>query len=367
MMHHKRVFLQVGAALFAWLLGLGCASLERVPQHLASSWSDWRDLEQKSGWLQVHLPDHNVAEIGFETVQNRRSDAKAPWVVLVPGAGAPSRKGEQNGDGVRKYGAAVETHRAWARALAEAGFRVFSFDKRTCHPSQNPLCRANPTTDLDEEGPSALSRDVDAACAWLRTQQNPQARVVFMTHGQGLSPVLHSQCAESAKALVALAPIPRGIDRVMVHALEHRQKVHLEHAAQLREGAKKAQHAAAAAKLHNQAGSLQEMFVSMERGDFAANARIRGATLAYWRAWVRQTKQTQKDLKALKIPKLLLLGENDSQFGSEDQERIRRLAQLPSTDVREIPGADHHLLAQEQLTTAAAEAVIQWLRQTLAD
>ena len=321
------------------------------------------DLERSAGVLHVNLPDGQAAEIGYEVLKARHRTKESPWVVLVPGSGAPSRRGEQSGDGVISYSAEVHVHTQWASALAGAGYPVFAFDKRTCHPRHRPLCRANPSTDMDREGPGALARDVDAACAWIRAQQGANTKVILFAHGQGLSPVLQSACARDAAGLVGLSPIPRRIDRVLVHALEHRQE-RMEQEAEITQNAeRRAQLETVSAGLRNQAATLHETFVSMNRGDFAPDARIRGSTLAYWRGWIRDTAQAQSRIKSLRIPKLFLLGAEDRQYGPEDQTLIRRFSRLPATSVQEVPGADHHLLQDEKLSSYAVNAVLHWLLQ----
>lgn len=353
------------SALASLYLVGGCAARRPVATFVPPSLGEWHEFAEESGSWRVPLPAENSAEIGFSTLQRTNHDSDAPWVLLVPGGGAPSRWGEQNGDGVHPYASTVEVYRAWARALASAGFRVLSYDKRTCHPSQNPLCRANPTGDLDAEGPSALARDVDAACAWLRAKSGEPSRLVLMTHSQGLVPVLRSRCAAQADALVMLAPIPRRIDHVMVHALEHRRHLQLQRAAHTKEREKKERLEVSAAKLRNQAGSVQAMFASMEQGNFAAEARVQGATLGFWRGWLQQTEQTQRQLQALKIPILVLLGSEDGQFGPDDRDRILRFGKLPHGLGREIPAADHHFLQQEKLSAQAVDTVTQWLHEKL--
>lgn len=353
-----------GRIFFVALMGVsGCAtSPARLSSPVHAS-DDWRHLERQTGSLQVTLPDTQVAEIGFELTKPRRETDSSTWIVLVPGSGAPSRKGEQNGDGLRAYAADVEVYAHWARALATAGFPVFAFDKRNCHPRHHSLCRANPTHDVDREGPDALFRDVDAACAWIRAENGDRTKLVLMSHGQGLSPILRSDCVKKASGLVALSPIPRRIDHVLVHAMEHRQKNAQQEFQATQDPPKKERLQATATSLRNQAATLRETFDAMERDHFAPDARIRGATLAYWRAWIHQTAHTRDQVKSLKIPTLMLLGKDDQQFGPEDQTLIRRFSRLPATLVQEIPGADHHLLDREKLSQRAANAVIRWLRQ----
>lgn len=341
----------------------GCASAPNWLQSSARVLDGRRHLTQTDGVLRVELPDDQTAEIGYEIIRARDDTKPTPWVVLVPGSGAPSRKGEQNGDGIQRYSAEVEVYAQWAHVLARAGHPVFAFDKRNCHPRHRSQCHANPTHDIDQEGPSALARDLDAACDWIRAQHGADAKLILMTHGQGLGPVLRSECVKQAEAVVALAPIPRRIDRVLVHAIAHRQTSGQHEAETAQSVHQKDKLASSAAALRNQAATLQETFLSMERGDFASDARVRGATLSYWRAWIDETAQTRDQLKSLKIPKLLLLGMKDQQYGPDDQTLIRRLGHLPATHVQEIPGADHHLLEGEKLSQQAAKVLIRWLQQ----
>ena len=149
-----------------------------------------------------------------------------PVVVIVPGGGDVGKDGTRKGDGVVVYKVPVDTSVVWGRALAERGAIVFTYDKRTCGPNDVESCKKNPQSDLDAEGPVALAKDVDAACAAAKAAAGDafDGRLILWAHGQAAQVALSSSCANDAAALVLLSPVPRAIDAVLVDALADRQR-----------------------------------------------------------------------------------------------------------------------------------------------
>jgi hypothetical protein len=282
----------------------------------------------------------------------RAHGVRGPGVVIVPGGGDVSRNGRRNGDGVVAYGAPVDVSRAWAEAFASRGAVVVSYDKRTCGANDDPLCTTNPQGDVDARGPVALAVDVDAACALLRRDPAFDGRLVLLAHGQAAQVALSSTCAQSAQAIVLLSPIPRAVDAVLVDALLERQQAAATEAT--RSVTAKAAATAEAARLKNLAASRAASFASMKSGKFSPDARVDGATIAFWLGWMKLTAETPTLLAPVGERVVTVVGGADRQLSSAD--RVAAAA-LPARHRVVVEDADHHLLLGGQLVPVATEPV----------
>lgn len=292
-------------------------------------------------------------------------EQKRPALLFVPAKRRASRAGIEPGDGIHRYPHPVATTRQWATAFAEAGFLTLAFDHRGCTPTDDAECRTNPTDDVDQAGPQALARDVDAACAWLAGHPAFDGRVVLFAHGQAVGPALTSACAQRAAGLVLAAPIPRRVDAVMVSSIRAREQ-DLRRPRQNDESvAQWQQRAAEAARLKNEAASLEATFASLARGAFAEGARIWGATLPFWQGWIALTDATATRLKALQAPRVLVVGASDQQFAPADHRRIRQLADAPGVRFLSVDGADHHLLTEAKLSPTTRQQVLEAVKRML--
>jgi alpha-beta hydrolase superfamily lysophospholipase len=288
---------------------------------------------------------------------------RGPGVVVVPGGGDVSRDGTRKGDGVVAYRAGVDVTRRWAEAFASRGAVVLAWDKRTCGANDAPGCKTNPQGDVDAHGPVALAKDVDAACALLRAEPLFDGRLVLLAHGQAGQIALSSTCAASAAAVVLLSPIPRAVDDVIVDALLDRQATAADAAKTAATPDEKARRLDEAARLKNQAASRAASFASMKAGKFAADARVDGATLAFWTGWMTLTAQTPTLAATHKDRIVVVVGAADRQLSATD--RASALA-LPARTAIAVERADHHLLVDEELPPTATEPVFSALDALLA-
>jgi hypothetical protein len=296
------------------------------------------------------------AEVPVE-LRARRTYAdgvRGPGVVLVPGAGDVSRDGTRSGDGVVAYRAPVDVTRRWAEVLASRGAVAFAWDKRTCGQNDAPGCRTNPQGDVDAQGPVALARDVDAACAAVRADPAFDGRLVLIAHGQGTQVALSSSCAASANAIVLLSPIPRAVDEVIVAALEDRHAATQRAAKEEPAPAAKTRLLDEAARLKNLAGSRTASFASMKSGRFAPDARVDGATLAFWTGWMDLTARTRALVEPHKERVIVVVGQADRQLSTADRQAA---ATLPAHAVLSVD-ADHHLLVDGELPPTVTEPVL---------
>jgi len=279
---------------------------------------------------------------------------EGPAFLIVPGAGDVSRRGLRRGDGVNAYAAPVAVTSAWQDLLGASGASTLAWDKRTCGPNDDAECTKNPQDDLDERGPVALAADVDAACALAPTLPGFDGRIVLMAHGQGAQVALASTCAQKAAAIVLINPIPREIDAVLVDALlaRHAQKQDEAKAAKAPED--KARLTEEAVALRNLAATRQAGFASMRSGKFSREARVDGATIAFWLGWMELTGKTRDLLGPVKDKTLVVIGAKDAQLGDGDRALARGLP-AKKTLVLE---ADHHLLVDGTLQPTLGLEVI---------
>ncbi len=315
--------------------------------------------------LSVAIPGGRAAKLGALAARPAGLALAGPTVVVVPGAGDVSRRGKRIGDGARAYPRDVDVTLRLVEALAKSGYRAVSYDKRTCTPQSDPLCRKNPTGDVDLEGPQALSKDVDAACALARARPGADGRIILWAHGQAAQVALSSSCALSATAIVLVAPIPRTVDDVIVDGLAARS-------AAAKAAAKQATHPAIRARLEeeslelkNKAASQKRTFESMAKGQFEKTARVQGATLAFWTEWIELTGRTAALLDAADRPLVVVLGARDAQYAEADKDRIRALGKRPNARFVELDRADHHLLVDGALDEAALRPVLDALDKAL--
>lgn len=302
--------------------------------------------------IAVTVSDGLTATLG--AALTRPTDGAGPAILIVPGGGDISRKGTRPGDGVDVYRAPVDVSTAWAEAFARRGALVLSWDKRTCGPNDDALCTKNPQDDIDEHGPSALAKDLDAACALMRHEPAYDGRLVLFAHGQAAQVALASTCAKDAAVVVLVAPIPRGVDEVIVAGIKDR-------AQRIERQAKREPDPATKDALLDKAGQLTSLastrsaeFASMKAGRFAPTARVGGATLAFWKGWIELTGKTAALVDAVPAKKMVILGADDQQYGDKDRVRIKALA--PDAYL-EVKGADHHLLSGGRLAPETVDLI----------
>ncbi|MDP2343263.1 MAG: alpha/beta fold hydrolase [Deltaproteobacteria bacterium] len=280
-------------------------------------------------------------------------DKKGPAVVVVPGGSDVSKEGTRKGDGVVVYAAPADTGTAWSDALAARGAIVLTYDKRTCGPNDVASCKKNPQNDLDADGPAALSKDVDAACALVKSAPGFDGRLVLWAHGQAAQVALSSSCAQEAKAIVLLSPIPRAIDAVLVGALTDRQKQAEAKAKTSSSPEERAVLLDQASGLKNLAGTKAAGFASMKSGKFAKDARVDGATIGFWLGWMAVTERTAALLEPLKDKVVVVVGSGDLQLSAADRQAAQA---LPAAKVV-VVDADHHLLVHGALDAAVVQQI----------
>jgi hypothetical protein len=179
---------------------------------------------------------------------------------------------------------------------------------------------------------------------------------VLFAHGQGAQVALSSSCAARAAAVVLINPVPREIDAVLVDALHSRLRRLTE-----TKGRLPADQAQVATELRNLAASTAARFASMRAGKFSRDARVDGATIAFWLGWMSLTEKTVDLLTPHKDKTLIVLGSNDSQLSDDDAALARRLPARTTL----VFDADHHLLVDGALQAEVGLAIIDAVASTI--
>lgn len=285
-----------------------------------------------------------------------------PVVLFVPGSGNPSHLGTQKGNGIETYTEPVDVVASWAATLAEEGFSSFTYDKRTCQPAHDPACHASPLGDIYEEGPRALSKDVDAACTYLQTQLViPNENIILWTHGQGGQVVLSSECGRNAKLNIIVSPLTDRVDRLLVRSLHHRASLLRQEASQAPE-ARVASLTARANTLTNRAASFEATFLSIDSDRFIEGAKFLGVPLSFWFGWRELTEEI--DLQLAKHPGRVILfkGDKDLSYDNEDVRNLRSFGKQNNVELVFVPDGDHHLVNQNSIAPAARETVVRTIK-----
>lgn len=310
----------------------------------------------------ISFVDAKAGPVGLGARVTGPRATEGPVVVIVPGGGDVNKEGTRKGDGVVVYDKPIDVGTAWAQALATRGATVVSYDKRTCGPNDVASCKKNPQNDVDEEGPVALKDDVDAACAFAKALPTFDGHLILWAHGQAGQVALSSTCAASASALVLAAPIPRAIDVVLTDALLDRHKLTAEQAKSATSPAKE-QLLEQSAALKNLAGTRAAEFTAMKAGKFAKDARVGGATTAFWLGWIELTERTPQLVKAHADKVVVVVGSGDQQLSALDRAAAQK---LPAKKVV-VVDADHHLLSGGALGDDVVDAVLAAIDDVLAE
>ena len=315
--------------------------------------------------LSVALDNGDTAQLGA-SLYLPPGDSKRPAVILVPGGGRVSRLGTRAGNGSRAYPKPVNVADRFARALARRGHLVLAYDKRTCGPRESPSCRRNPTADRAQLGPVALARDVDAACALVRQEPRSNGDIVLWSHGQGVAVTLAASCAKTARAYVWIAPIPGPVDAVLVRGLSRRAELLLKWGKQKRGTAEGEAQILEGRKLQGQAANFRDVFRTLDAGGFPEDALVLGASPAFWQGWRALTANATSVITAAPAPRLIVLGQLDSQYAPADKNRIAKMGEGENAAFLVIEGGDHHLLMNGKLQDTTVQHVIDALDELLA-
>lgn len=269
-------------------------------------------------------------------------------VIVVPGSGHVSRRGEVASNGVENYPEALEMSFQWAKSLSEQGFFVLSYDKRTCHHRVNSLCNNNEQRDVDQEGIMALARDLDQICRFAQKKLEDDSRIILFSTTQGAQTIALSQCQQQVNGIVLLSPIIGNLDTMWVDGLKQA-------AAQSRSTNRKN-------RLLNQKESMASFFASLKRGDFPENSNIHGASVKFWQSWLEASTNTLGYLKANNKPIFMLFSNNDSFSSNGLIKYIKNNANKAPITIKIFDQVDRNFISTNGVPQPALESVTDFIK-----
>lgn len=221
-------------------------------------------------------------------------------VILVPGSGNVSRRGESSGNGVDSYKGSKEIYHLWAKVLAEQGIFVLSYDKRTCTKEINSICQSNPQIDIEQKGIKALAEDLDQVINFtlsnLKSFHKP-FRLVLMSSTQGASTISLAQNINQAHGIILFSPIIGDIESMWVEGLA--------------KAIEKSKSEGQKYQLENRKESMVGFFQSLKNNQFPDHANVKGATAKFWRSWMESSIDAMSKYKTSSSKLLLMFSDND--------------------------------------------------------
>lgn len=292
--------------------------------------------DQKS--ILLNLSDGS--EVNAEIFRPSVSLTPKTVVIIVPGSGNVSRFGEVNNDGLTNYETAVNQSELWAKALANKGLFVLSYDKRSCQKEHNPQCNTTSQKILNEQGIQVLANDVDSVCDMVESKlsNNPNTKIVLLSFAQGSQSIALSKCLNKASSVILISPIIKDLENTWVNGLNNAST----------------QNAYLYKKndLINQAESTKVFFASLKRGDFPPNANIRGASVIFWQSWIKAVGQTIDLIKESGTPTIFLFAQNDPFFDKTQ----------PPIGAKFFNDVDRNLLNSSGLSSKAVDSVVDFIK-----
>lgn len=347
-------FLIIFIILSALFLG-GCLSKALLqpasPRLVVSEKPDLVIHRQSIIDLSIPLAD-NKGALNAEMRRPQKRTSPKTLVIIVPGSGKVSRRGEVESDGLDSYPFIIEQNNLWARSLSEQDFFVFSYDKRTCDSN---LCQKNPTRDIDEKGIKALAGDLDDVYKFLMSKlasESEEARVFLMTSAQGAQVVAQAECARHVQGIILLSPVIGSLEEALkggYHRAQH-QKMNLAHKN----------------RLLNKAEEIKAFFVSLKKkGMFPDSAQIRGASIKFWHSWMDASLRTLDMLVALNRPVLVVFSSQDV-FSTQDSiaNNNKYLKNKRNFTIKNIENTDRNFITNGELSASAIKEVADFIKKS---
>lgn len=271
-------------------------------------------------------------------------------VILVPGSGSVSRRGEVSDDGINNYKSPAELYALWGKALADQGFFVLSYDKRSCTKNINALCVDNPRKDLDEKGIGVLARDLDDVYRYAtRRFDKENSRIIIMGHTQAAQVIALAKEAQSASGIVLLSPIAGNLEKMQYDGF---MSAHAKQGA----GSKKT-------LLLNRADKIKLFFASLAKGKFPDNATIHGASVNFWKSWMSASENTIKLLLARNQPTIVLTSKKDVFSPADTILKDINLSKIKHNfTVKNIDNVDRNFINNDSLAKEPILEVINFVK-----
>jgi uncharacterized protein len=249
---------------------------------------------------EVVIPSAGIELAGTLVVPERSESAVLPALILVHGSGPNGRDAAINGQLGMMFGFEVAVFRDLAAGLADAGYVVLRYDKRTCTRARG--CANNYPEPSDAIVIDEFVADVEAGITWLARRAEVDAKRVYLVgHSQGASfaPKLLGRRPELAAAIMLAGPY-HPIDQGLAYQ-----------AGFVRELLRKS--GVPDAQIDAQLASLDQAVADLARlreGRFSG-AAIMGVPVGFWRSWLALTDEVPTLVPGLTKPLLALSGDYD--------------------------------------------------------
>lgn len=277
---------------------------------------------------------------GTLTLPARRSGEQVPGVVIVHGSGPLSRDGVMRGQLGLGFGFELSVYRRLAEALAEHGYAVYRYDKRTCGEFNHCATNRYPTVPYEllevEFNTTEYLRDAEAAVDAMAAHPNVDGRRLFVVgHSQGgtLVPALLTS-RRDLRAGVMLAPPFHPLSNLLAQQSERVAWAFAAIGQSDRAEQERALLVAAARALGH-----------VESGTHLGEP-ILGQPPGVWESWARMTRQAPALAARLDRPLLVLGGSYDYNVSASEIEAwralLRRSTRVPHR-VRVLPCVTHAL------------------------
>lgn len=286
--------------------------------------------------ISLALPSGS-ALLNAESFRPHKITRPKTLVIMVPGSGNVSRRGENNTDGITTFKNPLDINLMWAQSLADSGLIVLAYDKRTCNSKINPLCQDNWHGDIDEEGITALARDLDQVCAFAENKLEGSGRLVLLSTTQGAQVISLSNCLKKAAGVVLLSPVIGDLDKLWINGLNNASV-----------NAKSDRN-----QLKNRKESMEAFFNSLKKGDFPKSANIKGASLKFWQSWIEASPKTLPKIIESKKPALAIFSAKDFFSPNLLLQKIKNEAKNSQFQLKIIEDSGRNL-ADEQGVSAQA-------------
>lgn len=281
---------------------------------------------------------------------NKKIEPKT-LVIIVPGSGNVSRRGEVSGDGIDSYEQPIDMTASWAFALSEKGMFVLAYDKRTCNARASSMCLTNDQKDIDSDGIVALAHDLDQVYAYARDKFNADekgARIVLMSTTQGAQTISLSTSAKEANGIVLLSPIAGDLQTMWVDGLSS--------------AAEKAHGITKRNRLLNLRESMFAFFEQLKKGAFPETSIIRGASAKFWLSWMESSKNTFSRLLENQRPTFLLFSDADKFSGPSLAKSLERQAKASEKiTIKSIAGVDRNFVDNSGVPEVAFKEVYGYI------
>ena len=276
----------------------------------------------------VAIPTDDLTLRGTLHLPKGAEESPAPGIVLTHGSGPLSRGEYISGQFLTHFGFEIAVFEELAEQLADAGYVVLRYDKRTCRGSNNDHCRGNKYPEPDPDITiDAFISDASDAVDWLAERDfvDPE-KLVVLGHSQGANFVPNlMKINDSIRAGVMVAAPFRPVDEA------YRAQANF-----LREMLKKSGMPEDRIRSMKSYERMDEIADSLERlraGRYDGE-RLGGASVDFWTSWMRVGDDAPKIARKLDRPLLVLSGTYDYNVLPEETKLWRKAL----ADANEDPG-----------------------------